>query len=265
MKNSPAQGFKLPNLNQISIQKFSFTLIELLVVIAIIAILAAMLLPALQKARERGRSAQCTSNEKQIGLAFQKYTNDTEYLIPYTRVAPCRLDPTVSYNWTGFLNDYKYLEKNVFRCPSLVETYRNQVAAEEPSFNCSYTGYGYAYTCAGSARFVRGVDGGSSLLNTSARKISLVKFPSQMYSTMDSARASSYGISGVYRIYHAGNYLPENSMDRNDPGYPDVRHSGGVNILFVDGHVENRKALKENPYLALGNDWNSVQWTGWRK
>ena len=68
--------------NFFNLKKFStftynfFTLIELLVVIAIIAILAAMLLPALQNARESGRSAQCSSNLKTLGSAIQMYAND---------------------------------------------------------------------------------------------------------------------------------------------------------------------------------------------
>lgn len=63
--------------------KSVFTLIELLVVIAIIAILAAILLPALQRAREAGKSSNCRNNLKQINLYWQYYTNDNdEYLLP---------------------------------------------------------------------------------------------------------------------------------------------------------------------------------------
>jgi len=78
-----------------------FTLIELLVVIAIVAILAALLLPALASAREQGRKAVCLSNLRQMGIALQGYANDNEGKIPYGPKAPPFTSPADFYPSTG--------------------------------------------------------------------------------------------------------------------------------------------------------------------
>src|SRR5690242_18442531 len=85
-----------------------FTLIELLVTIAIIAILAALLLPALSTARERSRRISCANNLRQLTLAVAQYSFDNNGAIPRTGIDAVRIEPAPEVTHVTNLNYFSY-------------------------------------------------------------------------------------------------------------------------------------------------------------
>ncbi len=226
-----------------------FTLIELLVVIAIIAILAALLMPALARAKASARRTACISNERQMGIALSLYTGDSGGFFPHS------FDSISETIWSTNLALYLKGSKEVFYCPSYKGN--NTGLIRFMSGNPWYQGGSYAYNSMGVAGLAAAVwfdatPGNSYGLGYPRRedpapRISVFKVanPADMLAMGDSVPAQSLLFQTYFIYLQADIGRPESS-----------RHEGALNMAFIDGHSETIKL----PKLVENSELNRRRW-----
>lgn len=223
-----------------------FTLIELLVVIAIIAILAAMLLPALNLARERGKSAMCLGNLRQLGVSSMLYADDYNSVLPYpSQVYGGANGFNVVGTWLYLLVKNQYIPGTMKNTTELKEPYFVGVVhcpAEVESL--AYSHYGPSYAILATAQ--------SSIkkLRNTSKKVWLAdtnKDGSMKGFRGNQSEGGSYwGTQDPYvpGVYHRA---------ANGDGMLYMRHAASVNQNFCDGHAESWNVAKVNS-ADDGND-----------
>lgn len=234
-------------------KKQKFSLIELLVVIAILAILAGLLLPALNKARETAHSISCMSNLKQLGTAMLSYTIDKNNYLPVAFGSFAgrsgywcqELAPYVGIKGNedaeGLIAyDDARLVRGVFRCPSVTDGKIVSITGTEASI---YGAIGYGWN-----QQMGQMDGGSPNRMT----INQVRQPSRKVfigDTTDWVNSSSIELRVIYPESEYSSPYPKPCVGN--------RHKMGVNMLLGDGHTSwfRQSVLRAPPPGQTDKKW----------